>query len=164
MAAGVVETDVNRVYSKGTRLFVARASAPTAFTRVLGVTAIDGANLKRTGDVDATELAPDPDSLPSGTIAENYYYQNLEPGTKAVDPIKFSCNMERATYGVLNAMFNGDEIGVWKITFKNGDVFGPFPAYVAELGNAVDENTLVKADLTIQPTGSVQYVSSGSGP
>lgn len=153
MAAGVVETQTGRVYSKGTHLMVARQATPTSFSRVAGVVSIDGLNFTRE-TVDATELDP-----PSGTtvtpapLDEVYYWKYKEPGDKEAETLNVTLNMNLAQYSVLNTIYSTDEHASWQLLFRNGTIF-QWVGWIETLGMNLESNQLVKTPCGICPVGS----------
>lgn len=171
---------IDRVYAKGTTLWVraqktsGTTSVPcqwdTAF-KLAGVKSINGPSLKRSGDVDATELAPAPGEMtaqaagviPADNAEEHFYWTGQCPGTKKVDPIKLELNMQFAAYKWLITRYTNSDLFSAFLLFRNGDrlYFDP-TVYVASMDMTIAENSFIQTPVELQTSYRVLYVPSGT--
>lgn len=164
----------NRQYSKGTTFWIRKiVTAPCvwgAAFKLAGVKSISAPSMKRSGDVDATELAPAPLTLdnqpvgiiPQDTIEENYYFTGQCPGTKKIDPIKLELNLSWANFISLMGSYATDELFSAFIQFRNGNRFYFDPScYVSSMDLDIQENTFVTVALEIQTTYRVMLIPTG---
>lgn len=145
-----------RQIAKGSRLYIARASAPSTFARVAGVVSISGPNRGR-ADVDATELDTSPDTLPGGAVEEQYWHKLMVPGTKECAPISVQLNMNHTQYATLTTVYEKDEICNYKITFKGSSNTVTWSGYIKDLPLDLTGDQLAKCEVTFQPEDTPTY-------
>ena len=185
----MLEAQVNRMYSKGTKFQYgvgsnAFATIPTQWASLAGVVKIGGPDKKRQGPVDLTELAPQtgfdgaepntggsgifpPDAEAGATFlrtAESYYNAKYGPGTKDAQPIPVTMNFPRDILFYLNYWFDNDVFLWWRILYTNG-AFNRFYGFIDEISTTSEDNKLVSGDVTFRPLERVIFnPASGTPP
>lgn len=151
-----------RVPAKGTKLYIRRyqtAGNPTFANsvRIGGVTGIQGISFKRSGNVDATELAPDPDGAADPAA---FFYTGKCPGTKDIDPLVVQLNMSWEMYVLLTAIYGSDEEIMVYIKLRNGKVIYLLNAFIDSIEMGIEENEMVKTPVTFISSFAANYVDS----
>jgi hypothetical protein len=86
----VVNDFSNRVLAKGIKLFAAEAS-DTVFRYCFGLKGVNGVNMERSGEVDATEMWQGPIGL-ADNLEEQFFWTQQYAGTKKIAPIELNLN------------------------------------------------------------------------
>jgi hypothetical protein len=165
----IVDTLIDRMYSKGTRLYWSLPNAPvtglmqsslvltTPAFLLAGVVKINGPQMKRQGLVDCTELAPQPIEgaspafypVDAGTdlvrTAETYFTTFMLAGTKDQSPIGMTLNMRAQTYYNLWYWYTRDTQLQYRIQYRNG-TYHVFNAQINELPSSIEDNKLVEVE------------------
>lgn len=153
MPAGIVETYADRVPSKGTKLYIYNGAT---WSRAIGVKSIGGISQGRDGDIDATELAPAPEPLPSGEIEEEYYRKKYLPAQKDTQALTVELNMEPNQYDDLILFYTRDTIIKIAIVFRNANaLFGD--CYVSQLDTDIQDNTLIQTPVSFRPVTGLTW-------
>lgn len=183
---------IDRLYAKGTILQYGvtktYGSVPTQWTSFAGVTKINGPDLKRTGPVDCTELAPQAAYETAGVFpadsgagegfgtmqiinglrtAETYFNTQNALGTKDAQPLGLSINTSKAMAFSLNHWFRYDTYLWWRILLRL-QTDGTRPGFyffggIEELPFSFEENKLVSVELSLRPFGAINYVPDTAG-
>lgn len=150
----------NRIVAKGTIVKLARAAAPTTFTRIMGMKSISGPGLSREF-IDGTELDPQPDTLPSGVVEEEYFWKESYPGDKEAGEVTIELNMSWATYEELLEIFRSDELVHIQIVFRTGDVV-QFRCSIGTLNLEVQPNAFVTTPVGFKPTINIITIDTST--
>jgi hypothetical protein len=129
--------------------------------RVAGVVDMQGPNLNRTGDVDATELDPNPVPASPPVTDESYFFSSRLPGTKQVDDITINLNMNIGWYQYLITAYTDDVILYWNIYLRAGWNLR-WRGFIKSIPMNFAENQLVKLPMVITPTSGFGFTQSAA--